>query len=582
MAYAKLKTAGLLPAAGAQKIVALYVRVSTGYQVDKDSLPFQKKELKAYCKHVLHLDNIEIFEDAGKSGKNTNRPGFERMMKKVRAGLVSHVIVYKIDRISRNLVDFSLMYDDFKYNRVTFISLNEQFDTSSAIGEAVLKIILVFAELERKLTSERVKDIMIGRAQNGLWNGARVPYAWDWDEEAKFPKHSEVEAVFGRLMYDLYEETRSSCKVRDYLNENDIPTKRGGEWTSKTVADFIRNPMNKGDYRYNYRESARGRKKPDEEVIYIEGVFPPLVDPAQWDRCNAIMDKNAAAKRNEGFSHKKKHTHIFAGLLVCSDCGSYFQAVKKDKPRENGFVPSLYRCGARYRKRSCGSVGCSDVVIGPFVFNYVSNLVKATKSRAKIATTADLENILLNGPEFDYLAGIEQTSLEATFAALRGRPASGGVSYIPAPLSPATGAADLSEIEKARKEKAQVERALERLKKLYLFDDEGMDEKEYLSTRGELAEKLIRLSNMIADAEEAAIESEYGEMAFVNSASSFLVSYKIQSGERIIYNEFAAAVDDEVLRDFVLLIIDKITIKAGKVSSITFKNGLENKFVYKE
>lgn len=582
MAYAKLKNAGALPASGTEKIVALYVRVSTGYQVDKDSLPFQKKELKAYCKHVLHLDNIEIFEDAGKSGKNTNRPGFERMMKKVRTGLVSHVIVYKIDRISRNLVDFSLMYDDFKYNRVTFISLNEQFDTSSAIGEAVLKIILVFAELERKLTSERVKDIMIGRAQSGLWNGARVPYGWDWDDEAKFPKHSEVEAVFGRLMYDMYEETRSSCKIRDYLNANDIPTKRGGEWTSKTVADFIRNPMNKGDYRYNYRESARGRKKPDEEVIYIEGIFPPLVDPEQWNRCNAIMDQNAAAKRSAGFSHKRVHVHVFAGLLVCADCGAYFQAVKKDKPRENGFVPSLYRCGARFKKRSCNAGGCSDVVIGPFIFNYVSNMVKATKSRSQISTLADLENTLLNGPEFEDLAGIEQTSLEATFAALRGRVASGGVSYIPTPLNSVTGGADTLEIEKARKEKAQIERALERLKKLYLFDDEGMDEKEYLATRGELSEKLIRLSNMIADAEQSAFESEYGEMAFVNSASSFLVSYKIQSGERIVYNEFAAAVDDDVLRNFVLLIIDKIVIKAGKVSSITFKNGLENKFVYKE
>ena len=584
MAYAKAKAAGaLLPAAGAdKKIVALYVRVSTGYQIDKDSLPFQKKELTAYCKHVLHLDNIEIFEDAGKSGKNTNRPGFERMMKKVRAGLVSHVIVYKIDRISRNLVDFSLMYDDFKYNRVTFISLNEQFDTSSAIGEAVLKIILVFAELERKLTSERVKDIMIGRAQSGLWNGARVPFAWDWDDEAKFPKHSEAEAVFGRLIYDLYEETQSSCKVRDYLNSNDIPTKRGGEWTSKTVADFIRNPMNKGDYRYNYRESARGRKKPDEEVIYIEGVFPPLVDPDQWSRCNMIMDKNAAAKRNEGFSHRRKHIHIFAGLLVCADCGSFFQAVKKDKQRENGFQPSLYRCGARYRKRSCGSIGASDVVIGPFVFNFVSNLVSASKMRSKMTTPATLEETLLNGPEFENLAGIEQTSLETIFGALRGRPAAGGVSYVPAPLSPATGAANNAEIERARKEKAQVERALERLKKLYLFDDEGMDEKEYLSTRGELSEKLIRLSNMIADAEQSAFESEYGEIAFVNSASSFLVSYKIQSGERIIYNEFAAAVDDQVLRDFVMLIIDKITIKGGKVSSIIFKNGLEAKFVYKK
>ena len=145
------------------RITALYVRVSTGYQIDKDSLPFQKKELKNYCLHVLHIPNeeIEIYEDAGKSGKNTDRPAFQRMMKKVKSGKVARVVVYKIDRISRNLVDFSLMYDDFKDNRTTFISLNEQFDTSSAIGEAVLKIILVFAELERKLTSERVTGVMI-------------------------------------------------------------------------------------------------------------------------------------------------------------------------------------------------------------------------------------------------------------------------------------------------------------------------------------------------------------------------------------------------------------------------------------
>ena len=129
-----------------QKIVALYTRVSTGYQIDKDSLPFQKKELSAYCKHILHAEKTELFEDAGKSGKNTDRPAFLRMMKKIRAGEISHVVVYKIDRISRNLVDFSVMYDEFKKYRVTFISLNEQFDTSSAIGEAVLKIILVFAE----------------------------------------------------------------------------------------------------------------------------------------------------------------------------------------------------------------------------------------------------------------------------------------------------------------------------------------------------------------------------------------------------------------------------------------------------
>lgn len=565
-----------------KQIAALYVRVSTGYQADKDSLPFQKKELKAYCKHVLHLDNVEIFEDAGKSGKNTNRPGFERMMKKVRAGQVSHVIVYKIDRISRNLVDFSLMYDDFKYHRVTFISLNEQFDTSSAIGEAVLKIILVFAELERKLTSERVKDIMIGRAQSGQWNGARVPYGWDWDNETKSPVHSATEATFARLMYDMYEETHSSCKLRDYLNANDIPTKRGGEWTSKTVADFIRNPMNKGDYRYNYRESARGRKKPDDEVIYVESVFPPLVDPEQWNRCNAIMDQNTAAKNRQGFTHKVKYTHIFSGLLVCSDCGSHFQAMKKDKPRKNGFAPSMYRCGARYRKRTCDAIGASDVTIGPFVFNFVSNLVAASKSRSKIKTPEQLEEILLNGSDFDCLIGVEQSSLETIFAALRGAHAGRSVSYIPAQLSPATSNNVDSEIESAKKEKAQVERALERLKKLYLFDDNGMDEKEYISTRDELSEKLVRLTNKIADSDQSTFESSESELEFVNSASSFLIAYKLQSGERIIYSDLAAAVDDDVLHKFVQLIIDKIVIRNGKVSSIVLKNGLESKFVYKD
>ena len=204
-------------AAGAGKIVALYVRVSTGYQVDKDSLPFQKKELKSYCKHVLHIDEgrIEVFEDAGKSAKNTDRPAFQRMMNKVKAGQVSHVLVYKLDRISRDLVDFSIMWKEFKAARVTFISLNEQFDTSSAIGEAVLKIILVFAELERKLTSERVKDIMIGRAHEGKWNGARMPYGWKWNSETQFPEHNPEEIQAARLIYSMYEKTKSSSKVRD-------------------------------------------------------------------------------------------------------------------------------------------------------------------------------------------------------------------------------------------------------------------------------------------------------------------------------------------------------------------------------
>ena len=106
--------------------------------------------------NALNIKDYEVFEDAGYSAKNTDRPAFQQMFSRIRNNEFTHLIVWKIDRISRNLRDFSEMYDELKHYNVTFVSKNEQFDTSSAMGEAMLKIILVFAELERKITAECV------------------------------------------------------------------------------------------------------------------------------------------------------------------------------------------------------------------------------------------------------------------------------------------------------------------------------------------------------------------------------------------------------------------------------------------
>ena len=565
------------------RITALYTRVSTGYQIDKDSLPFQKKELRNYCLHVLHIPNeeIEIYEDAGKSGKNTDRPAFQRMMKKVKAGKVARVVVYKIDRISRNLVDFSLMYDDFKDNYTTFISLNEQFDTSSAIGEAVLKIILVFAELERKLTSERVTGVMIGRAMEAKWNGARVPFGWAWDEDRAGPVHDPVEADIVRSMYALYENTRSMSKVRDYLNENDIATKRGGEWTTKTIGDILHNPINRGDYRYNYRHSARGKKKPEEEVVYVAGVFPPIVDPAQFDRVNAMIEENRVKMQGTGFPHRQSHIHVFGGVLVCADCGAFFQAQKADKRRFNGFRPSLYTCGGRRMKRNCQAPMSSDVVIGAFVFNFVANLVAVSAARREYTKAGidEIEKRLLQGAAFSDVLQMDAGSLRQIFDALRGV-SFGSSSFIPAPLEKRQGD-KAAAIEKKRAEAAKIGRALERLKKAYLFDDNVVSEREYITTRAGLEEDLTRLNNEIADEEESAFET-ISELSFVTSASEFLLSYQIQSGDPVIYSDFAPVVGHETLQNFVRKIIDRIEIKRARVSAIVFKNGLEARFILKD
>lgn len=567
------------------RTVALYVRVSTGYQVDKDSLPFQKQELRNYCRHVLHIEEnrLEVFEDAGKSGKNTKRPAFERMMAKVKAGLVSHVIVYKIDRISRNLVDFSLMYDDFKYNRVTFISLNEQFDTSSAIGEAVLKIILVFAELERKLTSERVKDIMIGRANEGKWNGARVPYGWDWDSVACRPVHSEKEAPFARAMYEMYLEVKSTGKIRDYNNAHGVPTKRGGEWTSKTVSDFLRNPLNKGDYRYNYRESAKGRKKPEDEVVYLEGVFDPLVDPELWDKVNKIMDSNRD-KRNMGGLHPiEKNCNIFAGLIRCSVCGADYLVGKKDKRRKNGFTPSIYYCGSKTKAIHCKNLNVSDVKIGPFMINYISAMVRVSNERRKIKSPEDLESMLLSDKAvFGEIAGLSSDSLNSTYELLTGKSVTSGALWH-ADLVDQGGTADGSaEIAELKNQIQKYERAKERLEDAYYFSDDSMSEKEYLEKKNRFDSGRVAAENKLKKLTETHIAAGVDESSFIKSASAFLLTHKIRAGSHIVYSDLAGMIEEESIKEFFNLVLDHIIVKDRHVTKIVFANGLSHKFIYRE
>ena len=566
------------------KKIALYTRVSTGYQVDKDSLPFQQQELKSYCKYVLHADMslIDVYEDAGRSAKNTKRPGFERMMEEVKNDKISHVIVYKIDRISRNLVDFSLMYDEFKFHRVTFISLNEQFDTSSAIGEAILKIILVFAELERKLTSERVKDIMINRAQSGQWNGARVPFGWDWDEKNACPIHSKTEGPLVVDMYNMYLEVKSTLKIRDYNNTHNISTKRGGEWTSKTVGDLLRNPMNRGDYRYNYRESARGRKKPDEEVIYLENVFPPLVDVETWNKVNRIMDYNRDVRNTSGMHTNRKLCNVFAGLIVCGKCGANYQVDRKDYQRKNGFRPSLYHCTAKNKKITCSALNVSEVQIGPFAINYISGMVRLVEMRKKITNINDIETILLSGSVFSDIAGIDTDGLNNTYMLLKGQNGRNSALWDIDTAKQDINTSD--EANELRKKIEKFKRAQERLEDAYFFDDTAMkmNEKEYLEKKAKFESGRIAAENELKSLTSQNTEQHYNNPAFLKTAAAFLLAHKIHSSEHIVYSELAPAVGDETLKEFFNSVLDHIVVKDKKIVEIVFANGLSHKILYRD
>lgn len=556
---------------------AIYVRVSTGHQVDKCSLPFQKKELKAYLQHVLHISNYEIYEDAGKSAKNTNRPAFERMMNDIRAGKVSHVVVYKIDRISRNLVDFSIMHDEFKKYGTTFISLNEQFDTSTAMGEAMLKIILVFAELERKMTSERVSDIMKDRATQGKWNGANVPLGYKWSEEKQFPVPDETEAERVRMIFSMYDSGMRTPAIMHYLNDNHIPTKRNGRWTTKTLADTLRNPFYKGTLRYNYRESAHGKIKPESEWIIIDNNHEPLVDPEMWERVNKIMNANAESKGNLGMVHTPRYIHVFGKLIRCSACDCMMHNMR-DKIRRNGFHPSIYGCPNRKDGYMCTEPYSSDATLGPFLFNYIRNMILVTNNAKQYKNKQDLERVLLQGEPFKDIMGLSDASLDAVWELLHANHTTVYYSSAKTPTGQNTASTEVKDL----KDKAErLERALERLKKAFLFDDGGMTEKEYFDTKQSLELELVAAKNSL---EAAARQNDTHDidLSFLSKASSFLISQSLQGTEEINYQDLWFAVGREALCDVAHSIIEKVYMHEGRVVRIIFKNGMEHRFIWKE
>ncbi|MCI8992992.1 MAG: recombinase family protein [Eubacterium sp.] len=562
-----------------EKKAALYVRVSTRYQVDKDSLPFQRKKLKEYCK-LIGIENFKIFEDDGYSAKNTDRPHFQDMMNRVRFGEFSHIIVWKVDRISRNLLDFAAMYEELKDHRVTFISMNEQFDTSTAIGEAMLKIILIFAELERNMTSERVTGIMLDRAENGLWNGARMPVGFRWNDETKYPEPDPDEVKVVQLIFDEYERTRSCLQVTRYLNNNHVKTKRGGSWSSKLVHDIIRNPFYIGTYRYNMREAGRGPLKPENEWIIKENNHPAIISKEQFDRCNKIMNENAESRDVSGI-RKTYHIHVFSGKLICALCGSNMIA-SKDRVRENGFRPSYYHCSKRARMLTCDNKKIiSDLYIGPFIFNYVANLARIQKDfkNGKINSLEKLESALLKGEEF-YGIRLANKSLQQTYAALSCNLGKGA--YTP-DFSVPEKEDNFSIMERRsimEKEREKCQNAISRLTELYLYDPEALTKEEFSKKKKELTKKAHDIEKQFAEMESVNDGPDLSDLSFIKKASAFLITQRIVTKKHIDYVQMCLDLDNEILKDFIDQVIDQIVALNGSVQKIRFVNGLEHEFIY--
>lgn len=559
---------------------AIYIRVSTQYQVDRASLPVQREELINYAKYALDITDCVVFEDAGYSAKNTDRPDYQRMMARVRTGEFSHLLVWKIDRISRNLLDFAAMYAELKKLGIVFVSKNEQFDTSSAMGEAMLKIILVFAELERNMTSERVSAVMLSRANDGIWNGGKVPFGYAYDKDSKQFSIIEDEAQVVLHIYDLYESVKSLTTVAKSLNEKGVRSRTGKPWNPTTVRTMLTNPFYAGTYRYNYRdESSKSfTVKDKDEWLLVLDHHPAIVTPERQEIIAVMLQSKQRGWAGAGMTYQRKNIHIFAGLLKCGCCG-YTMIASPDRERSDGWRPSVYKCSRQRRFGDCDNKYVSDVTLGPFALNFVANLIRASNSFGKSTSIETLEKKLLRGDMFSQVDHIERPGLEELYTHLR----SGfdPLAFETRTVDAAESGAALQERDLLLSEKRRLERALNRLKSLFLYGEEAMAEKDYLVERKQLMDALEEKDARLEELEaEVASSITMSDEEFIAKASYFILSQQLQDKRFVDYGKFIRKIDPQIVKDFLNSVVTNFCIKNGLTTSILFKNGVELRFSY--
>jgi len=294
----------------------IYLRVSTDMQAkDGESLAEQEATCQAYC-NFRNIPIANIYREEGKSGKDTNRPQFQKMIRDCKLGNIDTIIVKKVDRLSRSLIDFEKTIKLFEEQNINLISIQENFDTSTAIGRAVIRIILTFAQLEREQTSERTIDVLKFRAEQGQWNGGYPPLGYDYDKELGLIINPE-EAKIVILIFDKYIELASYRKVAEHINSLGYRTKSfnsrrgkqqgGNKFIDTSIATILKNPVYIGKIRYKDNS--------------YQGKHQFIINETKFNKAQEIIEKNTQRNTSVQATHNM-HNYLLEGLVRCGDCGA--------------------------------------------------------------------------------------------------------------------------------------------------------------------------------------------------------------------------------------------------------------------
>lgn len=318
--------------------VAIYVRVSTTSQAEEGySIDEQKAKLSSYC-DIKDWSVYKIYTDGGFSGSNTDRPALEGLIKDAKRKKFDTVLVYKLDRLSRSQKDTLYLIEDiFIKNNIAFLSLQENFDTSTPFGKAMIGLLSVFAQLEREQIKERMQLGKIGRAKAGksmMW--AKTSYGYDYHRETGTITINPAQALAIKFIFESYLRGRSITKLRDDLNEK-FP--KGIDWSYRAVRAILDNPVYCGFNQF------KGEIYPgNHEPIITEEVYNKTKEELR------IRQRTAAENVNPRPFQAK---YILSGIGQCGYCGAPLKIILGVK-RKDGSRFKKYECHQRHPRKTKG------------------------------------------------------------------------------------------------------------------------------------------------------------------------------------------------------------------------------------
>lgn len=373
------------------------------------------------CKQYIRLqfgdqavNSVLVYEDEGFSGGTLERPQFKKMMADAKEKKFRAIVVYRLDRISRNIGDFAKLIEQLNGMKIDFISIKEQFDTSSPMGRAMMYISSVFSQLERETIAERIRDNMHELSKTGRWLGGVPPTGYQSESvtsvtiDGKTKKACKLKIVpeeiaLVKLIFDKFLETGSLTKTETYLLQNGYITKNGKQFTRFAIKGLLSNPVYliSDEFAYDYlkeknvdlfsdksefdgihgimaynrtlQQPGKAHQiKPMDEWIVSVGKHEGAIEGAAWVKAQTLLERN----RSKSYRKPRSNVALLSGLLFCGNCGDYMRPKASQRVNTKGETIYTYLCSTKERSRChiCNMKNCNGNILDADIIEQLKSL----------------------------------------------------------------------------------------------------------------------------------------------------------------------------------------------------------------